>query len=187
MTIAQQTEPTKLSNDEKVTQIILLTSKNQRVGTHLVILKCCFLLIFAGCGGFTDYRGIKRLEHGLSRWRTPKDDGLCALNDPKRIEWQRRAKLVQIGMRRTEVERLLPPYEFPENGPHPSTGMFMDNVVPGKRQYEWYYVSPEFIVSLYYDYTGPFPNRGLPLIGMGPNQRILDKVVIYHFDFRTFQ
>ena len=33
--------------------------------------------------------------------------------DPNRINWEQRAKQIHIGMRRTEVERLLPPYSRP--------------------------------------------------------------------------
>jgi len=62
--------------------------------------------------------------------------------------WEERAAQVQVGMRREEVERILPHYVPPGGG----AGEFA--LISGGAQGVTYNISPDYKVILFYDFTG---------------------------------
>jgi len=146
-----------------------------------------FLLAVAFCTSYasvSDLRWQLRLEKALGSSAAPPDDGLVATNAPDRLLWEDRAKSLKIGMPRSEVEQVLPPYNWPDAGPHPTVGSCIENEVPKHRElmYQWYYVAPNFIAVFFYDRTGP---RNWS--GTGPNQRLMKIPEIVHYDFTRKQ
>jgi hypothetical protein len=91
---------------------------------------------------------VRRLEKDWAgRTPGPEPDHL------ERANWEARVQRVQQGMRRAEVERLLPPYmAIAGEGLLPYSGQ--SALLTGGSQTISYYVSPGWRVSIPYDYTG---------------------------------
>ena len=146
------------------------------VGSALV-MKFTFLLLpigmLAGCGIVDNTSGLR---HELQRL-TPKPctDVACnQLHADEQEYWQRRASKIHPGMRRSEVERLLPWWKHPESGPSFIVGG-SEQDRSGKSETEGYFLSQFFFASLRYDYTDSHTRPW-----QSPNQRALTNAVITH-------
>jgi len=85
--------------------------------------------------------------------------------------WQERAAQVQVGMRREEVERILPLYIPPGGGYGAAT------TITGGAQGVTYNIAPGYRVILFYDYTGiPRDATGKALQYQSPDNRLLEPV-----------
>ena len=78
----------------------------------------------------------------------------CATHDERAI-WEQRIQKVHVGMRRAEVEKLLPQYVAPIT----KSTVFLPygdgmTLIHGSSQVVSYYVSPGWRVWVPYDYTG---------------------------------
>ena len=143
-----------------------------------------FVSIF--CVGCNATHSVGQLHSQLSFQRSigfgapPNDDGLNPVNPQKFRHWADQAKHVSVGMRRTEVEKILPAYVWPDSKPHPWLNSATVNCLPNKSKFQrqWYYISSELIAVLTYDHTGP-----LDWLGDGPNQRLVMPPIILHYDF----
>ena len=74
--------------------------------------------------------------------------------DPNRINWEQRAKQIHIGMRRAEVERLLPPYSRPTAAGEDFRRFSTNTTINGGGQGVSYHVSDDIVVIVSYDYSG---------------------------------
>jgi len=136
-----------------------------------------------GCNTITSLGHLHsqlRFQRSIGSGAPPNDDGLNPKDPQKCQHWANQAKRVSIGMRRTEVERILPAYVWPDSQPHPWVKSATVNNLPNKSklQRQWYYIAPELIAVLTYDHSGP-----LDWLGYGPNQRLAIPPVILHYDF----
>ena len=136
----------------------------------ILLLLSCMLF---GCEVFDP---ATRLANDLHRIAPkPCSDASCVqLHTTEQAYWQRRASKVHPGMRRAEVERLLPSYQPPKSAPSFVGGEAAKDR-SGDSETEWYCLSPFFSVSIRYDYTDAdhSPWRS-------PNQRALSGAIITH-------
>lgn len=147
------------------------------------ILLLTLLVATMGCQvrhSLSDLYWQKRLERAVGDGAPPPDDGLCPTNSAAWLHWEEKTKLTTVGMSRSEVEKILPFYDFPERGPHPSIGKTLVNNPLGNKDLilTWYYVASDFIAVFFYDKTGP-----LNIFVEGPNQRLMHPPVLIHHDF----
>lgn len=98
--------------------------------------------------------------------------------DPsERAKWEAQIKQVHVGMRRAEVERLLPPYRAPNSDGTefallPYSGLTAG--IQGGSQSIQYYVSTGWLVGIAYDYTGiPRDAAGTATKYESPDNRVL--------------
>lgn len=81
--------------------------------------------------------------------------------DATLAHWTGRANQVRLGMRREEVERLLPPYVFTPGKSEPGPWGYASSTISGGAQAVSYYVAPRFRVTIFYDYTGAERDAGI--------------------------
>jgi len=146
------------------------------------ILILVLLAVLTGCrvnNKLSELHWQKRLERAVGDGGPPPDDGLCPTNSATWLYWKERTKLSAVGMSRSDVEKMLPFYNFPEHGPHPTVGGATVYKLPGHKDwmYQWYYIAPDFIAQFIYDNTGPLE------LGDGPNQRLMHPPILIHHDF----
>jgi len=88
----------------------------------------------------------------------------CASTDGRRSEWQTRIEQIHVGMKRGDVERILPPCCW---SPHHS-------IFSGGAQGVTYWVDPHWKVSILYDYTGiPRDSSGQALSHESAENKVL--------------
>ena len=96
--------------------------------------------------------------------------------------WQERVAQVHVGMRREEVERILPPYDPPEGGSTVRSGF------TSEEQGISYAVAPPYTVFVSYDYTGvPRDAQGKILERYSPDNRLLRPVKLRPILFRELR
>lgn len=87
--------------------------------------------------------------------------------------WTARVAQVHVGMRRAEVERILPPVVAGYRG----------TTITGGAQGVHYYVAPGYSITIFYDYTGvQRDSKGLALFYESPENRVVEapKLDIVH-------
>lgn len=99
----------------------------------------------------------------------------------QRALWERAIQKVHAGMRRAEVEKLLPPYVAPA-AKAPGILPYSSTVInaQGGSQTVAYFVSPGWRVSVPYDYTGiPQDAKGVSDY-RGPDNRVVGDVTLLY-------
>lgn len=104
--------------------------------------------------------------------------GMRLMADGKENErafWEARFNQVRIGMRRAEVERLLPLYVAPPNEAETSPYNIYSVNMAGGGQSILYYVSPGWQVTIFHDYTGvPRDAAGNATDPKSPENRVIE-------------
>ena len=92
--------------------------------------------------------------------------------------WTERVNQITVGMRRAEVERILPPYVAPKSNPELARyGYWIEGTISGGAKGIQYYVSPGYKVTVFYDYTGiPRDATGRALSTDSPDSRVIQPV-----------
>ena len=142
----------------------------KRVNVHLVLL--CLVLV--GCE-----RKVERIQPPASA-ATPSIT-FGPTPNPNLIDWEGRAKQIQIGTRRAEVERLLPEYWRPPITVEDRRRFGTVTVGVGGGQSVSYRVSETVTVIVSYDYTGvPRDALGTATGYSSPENRVVAPVRIQH-------
>lgn len=87
----------------------------------------------------------------VSKPSAGSDPAYIAAHMGENMHWQALASQTSKGMTRAEIERILPPARSLRPGP---TGIGYSQSRPQPHMVEWYYVSPHFICSVDYAFTG---------------------------------
>jgi hypothetical protein len=82
------------------------------------------------------------------------DPNYIASHQKERQYWQKGAAQVYMGMTRREVEQLLPPDNSLSGIRGVGTFVSAGKTRPQAHLEQWYYLSPHFICSIEYDFTG---------------------------------
>ncbi len=101
--------------------------------------------------------------------------GVCRAQPVQDLKyWAERAQQIHVGMRREDVERILPPYVPPEGGYTAKTGFTSSS------QGVTYTVAPGYTVIVFYDYTGiPRDADDQASQHYSPDNRVLEPVKIW--------
>jgi len=99
--------------------------------------------------------------------------------DQDHIDWEARAREVRVGMRRADVERLLPAYWRPPEDGEDSRRFMLITMGTGGGQGVRYHVSENVEASVSYDYTGvPRDANGTATNHSSPENRVTAPVQI---------
>jgi hypothetical protein len=98
---------------------------------------------------------------------------------PSQIDWEGRAREVHIGMRRSEVERLLPSYWRPPVAGEDFRRFATTTTITGGGQGVRYHVGEDVVATVHYDYTGvPRDNSGTATSYSSPDNQVTAPVQI---------
>ncbi len=89
-----------------------------------------------------------------SKPKAATDPAYIATFQTERLKWERLARHTHTGMTRVEVERILPPDTSLPGGAGGANWISKGKTRSQAHTEEWYYVSPHFICSIEYDFTG---------------------------------